>query len=163
MLVTYLVLTVMLISDLLKKSFHDYRNATHVPASRLQYFNSCCCGCCFSQFSSSMSINRLDAHSKADCTNLISNHCYTDLSSYTVDVQTIFQISDCTISSSLIADLLEWLLQHLGNVCSFIPIYSVGESLCCLPMYSNTIDNITIRSIYSYNLSERNIFAICCM
>ena len=99
----------------------------------------------FSQFSSSMSINKLDAHSKADCTNLISNHCYTDLSSYTVDVQTIFQISDCTLSSSLIADLLEWLLHHLGNVCSFIPIYSVGESLCCLPMYSNTIDSINIR------------------
>ena len=110
-----------------------------------------------------MSINKLDAHSKADCTHLISNHCYTDLSSYTFDVQTIFQISDCTLSSSLIADMLEWLLQHLGNVCSFIPIYSVGESLCCLPMYSNTIDSINIRSIYSYNLSERNIFAICCM
>jgi len=94
-----------------------------------------------------MSINKIDAHSKADCTNLISNHCYTDLSSYTFDVQTIFQISDCTLSSSLIADLLEWLLQHLGNVCSFIPKYSVGESLCSLP-------------IYSYNLSERNVFEI---
>ena len=94
-----------------------------------------------------MSINRLDVHSKAVCTNLISNHCYTDLLSYTFDVQAIFQISDCTLSSSLIADLLEWLLQHLGNVCYFIPIYSVGESLCCLPMYSNTIDSINIRSI----------------
>jgi len=163
MLVTYLVLTVMLISDLLKKSFHDYRNATHVPSSRLQYFNSCCCGCCFSQFSSSMSLNRLDAHSKADCTNLISNHCYTYLSSYTVDdVQTIFQISDCTISSSLIADLLEWLLQHLGNFCallfqSIVLVSHCVASPCIVILLTTSILGQSIHTIFQKEIFLRYV------